>query len=265
MSGDRERSLQAGMNDHITKPLDPEELFATLVKWIKFVKRPVIKTPPVKGQEKVKLAREMPLPELPGIDVASVLTRVGGNQASLIRLLKKFGTGHADAVEEIAGLLHAGDTQKAREAAHALKGASGTIGAVELYQTVATLETAIKEERAGEWELLLEAARTLLSQVVASIRQLDTTDAIDNIEHSAVEAPQSLDKVQVASTLSEIKQILENNSFGAGKQVDALDELLKSCPVQKELAEVKKLVGRYRFKEALKAIDKLEEAVNNIT
>jgi CheY-like chemotaxis protein len=90
MSGDRERSLQAGMNDHITKPLDPEELFATLVKWIKFVKRPVIKTPPVKGQEKVKLAREMPLPELPGIDVASVLTRVGGNQASLIRLLKKF-------------------------------------------------------------------------------------------------------------------------------------------------------------------------------
>jgi CheY-like chemotaxis protein len=268
MTGDREKSLQAGMNDHITKPLDPEELFKTLVTWIEPIERPVMTKPPLPDQETDQQTQDTALPELqgstlsklPGIDTASALARVGGNQEALIHLIKKFSTGHADAVAGIAGLLRAGETQKAQESAHALKGVSGNIGAVKLHQAVTKLELAIKEGRTEEWDSLLDVARQLLSQVLASIQRLE---AIEDIDTSAAEAPQPLNIAKIASALSEIKQLLENRSFGAGKQVDELDRLLKGRPVQKELADVKKLVERYRFKEALQALDKLTEALKN--
>ncbi len=79
MTGDREKSLEAGMNDHVTKPIDPNQLFATLVKWIQPIERRYEPTSTVKPHAGPEV--EVALPEkLPGIDMASALTRVGGNK-----------------------------------------------------------------------------------------------------------------------------------------------------------------------------------------
>jgi CheY-like chemotaxis protein len=156
MMGDREKSLQAGMDDHVTKPLDPEALFKSLVKYIKPLARPVGETLPPKMEAAVQQGKTIKLPELPGIDTVPALTRVGGHPDALIRLIKKFGNGHAGAVHTIADLLNAGKTKKAQEAAHTLKGVSGNIGAARLYEAAAKLELAIKDERTQDWESLLE-------------------------------------------------------------------------------------------------------------
>jgi PAS domain S-box-containing protein len=259
MMGDRDNSIQAGMDDHVTKPLDPEELFKALVKYITPLKRPAQKTPPPKVGATVREKKAIRLPELPGIDTASVLARVGGHPDTLIRLMKKFSSGHAGAVDAIADLLNTGKTQKAREAAHALKGVSGNIGAVELYQSAATLELAIKEEHTQEWESLLELTSRMLDQVLASIRRLDTPDDDQTIHAGAAESPLPLDRAKIMATLVEIKNLLQNSSFGSGKQVEALVALLKGSLFDKELVELKNLVERYHFKAALEVVGKLEK------
>jgi len=263
MTGDREKSLQAGMNDHVTKPLDPEELFNALVKWIKPGERPKAEKSLARERKAARDQTELSLPELPGIDTVSALARVGGNKVALIRLLKKFGAGHADAVDVIAGLLKEGDIQKAQEATHALKGVSGTIGADELQQAIARLESAINEKRTAAWQDLLGSTRVVLDQVLASIRQLKDVVEDQDPGAAAVEETRPLDMVKIASVLADTRKLLEDNNFNAGLQVEELTSLLKGSDVQQQLAELKNLTDRYRFKDALKVMDELAEALEN--
>ena len=78
MAGDREKSIAAGMVDHVTKPIDPAELCRILLKWIK----PDKGRRKGRGRRKKKLkTSETPMPSsLPGMDMANGLSRVGGNE-----------------------------------------------------------------------------------------------------------------------------------------------------------------------------------------
>ena len=83
MSGDREKSLRAGMDDHITKPVDPQELYDTLVKWI--APGGVASSP---GMYEDGIPN-VNLPELPGIAVEAGLARVRGNHDLYRKLLER--------------------------------------------------------------------------------------------------------------------------------------------------------------------------------
>ena len=144
MAGDREKSLEAGMNDHVTKPIDPEELFSALVRWIKPGARKISEdrcgfVTPADKEEDI-------LPsELPGISITSGLSRVGGNKPLYAKLLCKFREGQQNAVPEIRAALRSGDVETAGRLAHTVKGVSGNLGAESLYRAAAELEKAIKE------------------------------------------------------------------------------------------------------------------------
>ena len=107
MKGDREKSLEAGMNDHIGKPIDPESLFAALVRWIE-PREGTLPTEdgtefPPPPSEKVP-----PLPSLPGVVSAAGLARLGGNRELYEQLLIKFRRDFGAAGEELAHLLNQG-------------------------------------------------------------------------------------------------------------------------------------------------------------
>jgi CheY-like chemotaxis protein len=84
MSGDEQKSMDAGMNDHVTKPIDPDQLFSTLLKWIKpAAERAVVQEPPVldappEPDQAVPVEDELP-ESLPGFDLAAGLSRLMGN------------------------------------------------------------------------------------------------------------------------------------------------------------------------------------------
>ncbi|UCE52051.1 MAG: response regulator, partial [Desulfobacterales bacterium] len=87
MAGDKEKSLEAGMNDHITKPIDPDQLFSTLLAWIKPGKRVIPEDILAKRRQKVvKKAERLPI-EMTGIEVQTGLVRARGNQSLYIDLL----------------------------------------------------------------------------------------------------------------------------------------------------------------------------------
>jgi CheY-like chemotaxis protein len=151
MAGDREKSLEAGMTEHVTKPIDPDELFATLLKCI----RPSEKRRP-SPQPEVSAERpesdqavqgEEQLPDLlPGFDLEAGLRRLGGNKSLYKKLLLDFGTNYRGIAAEISEALEAKDFEQAHSLVHDLKGLAGNLEAGELQTAAVKMEGLVKNQ-----------------------------------------------------------------------------------------------------------------------
>ena len=122
---ERARCLEAGMNEHIAKPIDVDALYDTLRRWLR----------PVRQPEKAGAIRELddgPLPELPGIDVEKGRAGLGGDPVAYKELLLAFYLKHADQERSLAASLAAGDAVALRRTVEALREDAAAVGAVRL-------------------------------------------------------------------------------------------------------------------------------------
>jgi len=163
MVGDREKVLAAGMNDHIAKPINVEEMFATLARWVH----------PAGAEGSAARLRSDPLPPLPGIDVDSARARLAGNQALYRRLLRMFYAQQQDFGARFGAARASGDFLAAMRAAHDLKSGAGTVGASDLQLAAAALEHACAHHAAGDIidELVTTVLRSL-GPVLAGLQAL---------------------------------------------------------------------------------------------
>ena len=147
LAGDREKSLDAGMDDHVSKPIDPEFLFETLLKWVK-------KSPGERpGRELANETDMMPLdpsdgadfPELDGIHVAAGLKRLLGNKKSYRRILLRFRQDFENAADTLRELVNGEKYEEAEILSHSIKGAGGNVGAEALQAAAAALERVLKD------------------------------------------------------------------------------------------------------------------------
>jgi CheY-like chemotaxis protein len=142
MPADRERCLAAGMNDHIAKPIEPENLWKTLLKWVK----PRHSSPAPEPEN--KMADEVSfLSGINGLDSINALRRVLGKKALYENMLRKFITGQKLVVQEIARALQENSWEDAERLAHTLKGVAGNVGATAVASLATQLESAIKERQ----------------------------------------------------------------------------------------------------------------------
>jgi two-component system sensor histidine kinase/response regulator len=150
----RRQVLEAGMNDYISKPIDPPALFNTLLQWIS----PDAVSDPYRQTEGKRplTASDEPLPRLPGLDIEDGLSRIGGNLELYYKLIDKFREGHARDAVEIREAVERGDSERARRMSHTLKGVSGNLGASGLHRATARLDAALKSEGAERWPILVD-------------------------------------------------------------------------------------------------------------
>jgi HPt (histidine-containing phosphotransfer) domain-containing protein len=149
MAGDEDKSLEAGMNDHVTKPIDPNQLFATLQKWIKpGEKRARVEqseAPAEQPEPDKAVPADDELPEsLPGFDLADGLKRLQGNKKLYRKLLLSFTTDYNMVANEIRQALDAEDFDRAHSLVHNLKGLAGNLAATELETASVNLEKLVK-------------------------------------------------------------------------------------------------------------------------
>jgi len=143
MQGDRDRCLAAGMNDHVAKPIEPEDLWKALLKWVKPRHSTAAEVKP-----QIKAGQYADLPSgIDGLDIANGLRRVLGKKSLYLSMLRKFIAGQKSATAGILEMLEGNDRDTAERLAHTLKGASGNIGATGLQQLAEELETAIRERQ----------------------------------------------------------------------------------------------------------------------
>ncbi|MCB1747417.1 MAG: response regulator [Gammaproteobacteria bacterium] len=143
MAGDRERCLEAGMDDYVSKPIDLRQLVAVSNRLVT-ASRPAAL--PLKTSTPPRPAAAVTLPDSVTLDVAGGLARVGGNRSLYAELLRKLARNQADWRERISVAIGKRDQALAVREAHTLKGVAGNVGARPLQEAAARLEV---ELRAG--------------------------------------------------------------------------------------------------------------------
>ena len=181
MVGDREKSLAVGMNDHITKPIDGHEIFNVIAKWAPAAQEKVQETKSSgttqTGGSEFPRAQEPIVTELPsslpGIDVATGLTRVAGNKKLYVKLLRHVAADAPSTKEKLSAAIMNGDTKSVREIAHSLKGASANLAATDVAAAAEHLELAAKADDFSSLFTHLDGLEEALQQFVAVVGTLE--------------------------------------------------------------------------------------------
>jgi signal transduction histidine kinase/HPt (histidine-containing phosphotransfer) domain-containing protein len=177
MAGDRDRCLDAGMNDHISKPINVDQLMDAMARWLP-ERGGATAAPPASAAPRAAEAAGLP-PALDGFDIDDGVRRVGGDRGLYRRLLLQFLDHSAGAAAHIRAALAAGDRAQARAEAHTLKGVAGTLSARELYAAAAALESTLRRN-GGSFETeaaALEAAHGRVMTALAGLPREAPTPA----------------------------------------------------------------------------------------
>ena len=225
MAGDEQKSLQAGMNGHVTKPIDPEQLFATLQKWIKPVaERAAVQNPPVldvPAEPDQAVPDEAALPEsLTGFDLAAGLERLMGNKRLYRKLLVDFGTKYTETAREIRAAIDANDFEQAHSLVHNLKGLAGNLEAKDLQAATVEMEKLVKgqtKKTASDEELNLNLSNLedALNRALEAVQTLGPTaekKTIASSEDARASVPPELIKkatesIKAAAEMGDVAQI----------------------------------------------------------
>jgi signal transduction histidine kinase/CheY-like chemotaxis protein len=249
MESDREKCTEAGMNDHLAKPIDPEALFAALLRWIK-PRAELAAEAPAESAATTSRSPEPAGPpetaslEIEGVETQSALRRTGGNPKRYEMLLRKFA--ESANVEEIRVAHASGDAATAARAAHSLKGAAANLGATAVANSAAEVETAIKAGRTVQ--PLLDTLASKLRMVVQAIRSALPYEQVTDSTRVAV------DPASVAVPLRKLTTLLSNDDGDAADFILEAQPALAKVLTGSEITTLRDFVNNYDFIGALKCV-----------
>ncbi|MBF0255723.1 MAG: response regulator [Gammaproteobacteria bacterium] len=257
MAGDREKVLDAGMCDHIAKPLNVAEMFATLGRWISPAKRLPRAQPEPESEsgsepgpepESAIEAADHGLPPLPGIDIRAGLAVTIGNLAFYRKLLRQFRNSTSDFAGQFARAQADADPEAATRLAHNLKGTAGNLGARQLQQAAAELEHACR--RADPQEPMQQR----LAAVIAELELV-----LGGIAELADEPPAAAAVAHLRSAdglLERLRRLLQQSDYDACALVDELQQIVADTPLARQMERVALAVDNFDFAEALEMLPK---------
>jgi HPt (histidine-containing phosphotransfer) domain-containing protein len=180
MKDDREKCLQVGMNDHISKPIDVNLLFNVLDKWLGLASDVIEQT-----TENNEAAIELQFPKhLPGIDIVSALSRLTNNKSLFKRVVCGFYQDHQQIIEDLKSAVKDNDWLKVQEYVHQIKGSAGNISALELAKLAKLIERKIKQSDYQEIPQQVQKLEQAFLEIGLTVQVLNSWN---NIELETIE------------------------------------------------------------------------------
>ncbi|KPA12408.1 protein containing Signal transduction response regulator, receiver region, partial [Candidatus Magnetomorum sp. HK-1] len=236
MKEERDRCKQAGMDFVVGKPIDFDQLFAAMEKTVH----------PWRGQSFKKIKKtpdfnyEKMMPSLKGIDTKKGL-KTWTNKESYTRALIRFSSEFKNAPDKIARHIDTGDIEKAHSLAHSLKGISGNLSVVDVYNAALETDSAIQKKQDDEVKRHLKSLRSAMDIAVKSIQTLDT------IKESKEKPKKDIDVNYLNKVFKEMSESFEE--YNPDSVSPFLEELEKYLQPE-QLDPIKKQLNLYDFMEA---------------
>src|SRR5262245_21177943 len=254
---ERQKCLDAGMNAHVTKPVDPSSLFETLERFVTRREVGALRKPqasndsqasalgsPVRspGERSPALAETDALPDVPGLNTADGLVRVAGNRKLYRKLLRQFSNTEADAAERIAAALAENDRTLAGRVAHTLKSVAGNIGANSVQKVAANLEKAITDSaETADIERLRTSLAEHLAHLIHGLKRFDPADG---------EPAPAGDPEQVKAAVEQMSHYLAKSDGAALDYFESAAPHLRILFSKQEFERFASLVENCEFSEA---------------
>jgi two-component system, sensor histidine kinase and response regulator len=251
LAGDYEKVIAAGMNDHITKPLNVQRMFEIMLKWApgRSVRRADTRLPFVVGQEP-------PPPVIEGLNVEAGLQVCAGNRQLYQRLLTKFVQAESDFSSRFAAAIQVSDQTAAIRIAHTLKGSAGTLGAAALQDAASQLEEACRQG--------LDDA-VVATPLAAVVREL--SQVLPVISRYLAQAPSRQptlsDPPTVARLLTELRDQLAAHDPAARDTAESLLGATLGSSLQSVTQALCRAVADYDFDGATHHIARLSRLLDN--
>jgi PAS domain S-box-containing protein len=244
-SEDRQRCMEAGMNDYIAKPVAPETLFATLLRWLPLLANMESdRAGNVRADEADALRR---LAQIPGLDTTAGLQRANGRVAYYVDLLRRFVKNHGNDGDRLSTLLATDDLVSAHRLAHTLKSVAATFGANDLARAMANLELQLRQQAPAAASA---AARTAaLGALTALLEALRMTLPEAATLPPAAEIPMP-DLAEVAALLAQMEVLLERDDTTINRIFAAAAARLRQVHGN-EIDTLERCIEAYDYPEAL--------------
>ncbi len=250
---ERQRCLDAGMNDHVSKPIDPDALFMTLSRWVR-PRGQNARSDPADGAGKgvvsehpPRQAEDVAIPDIEGIDVLDGLRRLAGNRRLYRNLIEQFARKQGEASGQITTALASGDRQLAERVAHTVKGVAGNLGIKQVQTSAEKLERAIRENDVSEQAVLAEFQSLLGRQVEAIERALPAAAA----QESEPKAVMPFNREAAGSAVARLKAMLEASDGDASDAFATLEPMLASRVPKPQLDALGTAISDFDFEGAL--------------
>ena len=257
MARDADESQAAGMNDHVTKPVDPTRLFACLSKWL----------PPVSASDssqdsvaKAQLsatdnAYSAELLGLESLQAQEGIKRIGGKEESYRKQLKRFREHYSIAVSELERLLQANNLTEAEAYCHSLKGVTGNIGAHLVYKSVSNIDSLLKMQKRPSTEQI-DSLRELLHQVMTDI---------DSLAATPVPLPTVAERLAYEVVMAKIDlliNVLETDLGAAEALMTELRAGLIGSELETKVNEIAAQIDIFNIDQALKLLADLQQRLS---
>jgi two-component system sensor histidine kinase/response regulator len=237
---ERQRCLASGMNDHVSKPIDPDHLFETVARFFK----PPVEDSATRAEAAVSTTGD--LPEIDGLDAADGLARVGGNRKLYAKLLRLFVDEQGSTIQQVTAAQTAGDVALAVRLAHTLRGVAGNIGASPVQVAAARLEGLLHDgAEADAIEAAKRGVSAALDPLVAGLRAVSSTN-----EPTAVVATAESNPAQSRDAAARLATLLSDLDPGAADFLEANHAALRPLFGTEGWLKFQQRIRGYAFADA---------------
>ncbi len=252
MQGDRDKALAAGMNDHIPKPINVNNMFNVLAKWVN----------PAQTQSSSPIPQvseaaefEYDWPDLPGVDVAMGLATVQDNAQLYRKLLHRFQSHYQHFNQQFRQAQEDSDGSAPSRQAHSLKGIAGNIGARSVEQAARALETAC-EQGSSEIDRLFAELMDELNTVLDGLSMLEKVQPIQQAP-----ASEPLDLTRLQPLMQDLDELMAQNNIKAADKLENLKQLITNDDYQPYIKKLNVALDNYDYTQGSQILRSLREHV----
>jgi len=276
MAGEREKCLEAGMDDYITKPIDPDDLFSVLKKWIQ---KDNIQESNIQNKNSVSenITQQNKLKKIElqftnaakttyPLNIEQGIKRVVGNIVLYKKLLSEFYEDYKNEADNILVLFKKGDIEESLKLAHTIKGVSSNMGAEALQQAAIELESGLKENMFHNSESIVSKFRFELNQLLEFIKteiindqkckfSLKNSNESQNANFSESENIDNIEEVK--NILDKMMKLFEDGDIEAEEYLKPLKQYINNSIYHPLLTRIEHQINNYDFDGATDTLAKI--------